>query len=699
MFSRLLLLVPVTILACVTPAQAQTYVWNGPLTGTTNWSAGLWSPGTPPSGGGTGVALFFTGTNGSYVATNNLGNPFVLNSMEFGQRFTASTSISGSVPSSIQLGGADPFIGIPVVGAIEANGNSVSISSSISLNASSGTATLGSQGKGVLLIAGNISGTGPVSLVGNNNAVNWSYLRLAGSNSFIGGVTLDGGHVILGSSSALGAAANTLTVNSGWISSTVSSLTIGNAVTLNGDLQFMGTGANLIMTGLLSGNGGVRVSGLTSGTTVLDVRATNTYSGQTVIDTAPIFGQSTNSPVNNGSLNVATATGSLLNTSGVIVRSGTLFLNDSAASTVTGGRINDAASITLGSGVLNVLIGSSGSYNEVVDGLILESGHSSVSLTPQPSTAAQLSFSTLTRQNRATALFRGASLGNTPGANVATVSFSTPPVADLIGGGGAAGTTTISILPYAYGHTTSSGLGNSLVTLTSGRIRPLVFATEYAGTMVGGTSSTENVRLTSNFNLSTASLTVRNSLTLNSGTLSNSGGGALRLTSGTILFTLSSTISAPLDFGSQEAIILSSAASTISGSIAGSGGLTKGGPANLTLSGVNSYSGTTTINGGLILFSSPTAFGNSNLIQAGGANADLTTIDRAGLTYTGATAAVLPQDIVLRSGLFALNATNANGSLRLDGQVSGSGGLFINTTGNVILTNNNNNYTGQTRIF
>ncbi|HUR53561.1 MAG TPA: hypothetical protein VMZ71_05500, partial [Gemmataceae bacterium] len=40
-------------------AVAQTHTWNGPYTGTTNWSAGSWTGGTPASGGGTGVILNF----------------------------------------------------------------------------------------------------------------------------------------------------------------------------------------------------------------------------------------------------------------------------------------------------------------------------------------------------------------------------------------------------------------------------------------------------------------------------------------------------------------------------------------------------------------------------------------------------------------------------------------------------------------
>ena len=52
------------------------------------------------------------------------------------------------------------------------------------------------------------------------------------------------------------------------------------------------------------------------------------------------------------------------------------------------------------------------------------------------------------------AFFRGTSLGAAPAANVANVLFAAPPT--LIGGGGAAGTTNISILPWGIGNTSAT---------------------------------------------------------------------------------------------------------------------------------------------------------------------------------------------------------------------------------------------------
>src|SRR2546429_77605 len=60
------------------------YIWTA--TGNGNWStASNWNASSvPPSGGGTTVSLTFnaSGTT-SYTATNDRGNPFVLNSLNF----------------------------------------------------------------------------------------------------------------------------------------------------------------------------------------------------------------------------------------------------------------------------------------------------------------------------------------------------------------------------------------------------------------------------------------------------------------------------------------------------------------------------------------------------------------------------------------------------------------------------------------
>ncbi len=698
--SRALSLFSIGIFLAGIVGHAQAQTWTPQVSG--NWSVGAnWNPGVPTSGATT--VLNFSGANATYTATNDLGNPFVVNGITFGQRFNT-TTIASAASNSLELGGANPFITTPVVGGIDPNSTiGANITSAISLNPASGAVTFGGSGLGTLSLSGVISSASSITLniAGNNNAPNWSYVRLVGANTFTGTVNLNGGHLVVGNATALGNAANTLVYNSGWIGASTAT-TIANNVTLNNDMQVMGLTGVLTLSGVISGNSGLRLSGLTSSTSGLTLTGTNTYSGQTVLDMPAIFTQSSFSGVANGLLTLSGANGAISNTSGVIIRGGTLALNDATPIGVAGGRINDSANITLNGGVLTVASSAGTAYNEQVAGLVLDGGSSIITVTPTTTSAAQISFTSLTRQDRATVLFRGTSLGIAPGANVGTVSFSAAPTGDLVGGGGAAGSTNISILPYGYGASTAAGTGDSLVTFDSGRIRPLS-TTEYAATMTGGTSNSDNVRLVASLDLADAGLTTRNALVMTTGTLSNSSGGALRLTSGVVLNSGIATITAPLDFGAQEAIFHSPAGLTVNGQISGSGGLTKSGGSILTLGGVNNYSGTTSIQNGTINFAASTAFGSSTQINSGSVGASLSSITRPALSYTGTTAATLTQNINVKSGLLAVFTAQVAGTLQLDGQISGAGGLFIAGTstspgGRVILTNNSNSYTGQTII-
>lgn len=681
--------------------QAEAQTWTTQTSA--NWSnAGSWNPGAPPAGGGPGIALNFSGANAAFIATNDLGNPFVANSITFGQRFTNITTIASAAGNTIELGGTNPFIGNPVVGGNDPNSAlavGVSITSTLTLNPSSGPVTFGNSGLGTLSILGIISSPGAVTLniAGNNTANNWSFVRLAGANTFTGSVNLNGGHLVVGNATALGNAANTLLVNSGWIGASTAT-TLANNVTLNSDMQVMGLGGVLTLSGVISGNNGVRMSGMTSGTSGLTLTGANNYSGQTLITNAPLT--TTNQVLNNGVLTISGASGAISNTSGVVIRGGTFTLNDTTAFTGgAAGRVNDSAGLTLAGSLFNLTAGATANYNETMAGLALDGGHNAVNLTATATSAAQASFTTLTRQNRSTALFRGTNMGNAPGVNVGTVSFSSAPTGDLIGGGGGAGSTNISILPYAIGDTTTTGTGSSLVTLDSGTIRPLTVA-EYVATMTGGTTTTDNVRLTASLDLASATLTTSNALVMTTGTLSNSGGGAYRPTSGVILNSGVATISAPIDFGTREGIIFSPSALAVSGAISGSGGLTKSGSGALTLSGPNTYSGTTTINSGVISIANATALGNSTQIDAGGPNIILGTQVRAGITYNGTTTLALSQNINIRSGYLELKAVGTGAVLQLDGQISGAGGISVDSSGtNVVLTNNSNNYTGPTRVY
>ena len=211
----------------------------------------------------------------------------------------------------------------------------------------------------------------------------------------------------------------------------------------------------------------------------------------------------------------------------------------------------------------------------------------------------------LVRQNKGVILVRGDALGANSIASAAASSSNikingTAPT--LIGGGGAAGTTTISIAPWLIGGTTIADNGSTFVTYTAANgLRPLDTATEFA-TAFGG-NATDNVRLTAVTDTAIVGDATVNSLILTGQGGSISGTGTLTVSSGAILMTrttgASSSIGVNLDFGEAEGVIGYIRGDVVSGAIAGSGGLTVYGnrsDESLTFTnGASTYTGDTTI--------------------------------------------------------------------------------------------------------
>lgn len=190
-----------------------------------------------------------------------------------------------------------------------------------------------------------------------------------------------------------------------------------------------------------------------------------------------------------------------------------------------------------------------------------------------------LQASELARKDHGTLWIRATNLGSNSlasktGGDTSIEITGTAPT--LVGGGGTAGTTGISIIPWTVAATSygSSSPSTFLTYTAANGVRPLDTATEFASS-IGG-SSTDNVRLTAATVLN-SNETV-NSLILGASGASLTGTGTLTVTSGAILMTrttgASSNIDANLDFGSSEGIIGSVRGDIINGSIAGSGGLT-----------------------------------------------------------------------------------------------------------------------------
>ncbi len=145
---------------------------------------------------------------------------------------------------------------------------------------------------------------------------------------------------------------------------------------------------------------------------------------------------------------------------------------------------------------------------------------------------------------------------------------------------------------------------------------------------------------------------------------------------------------------------------TLSGIISGTGSLTKTGNGALTLSGANTYNGTTTLSAGQLNINNAAALGNSTFTIVSG------TIDNTSagaimlnnnvqnwngdFTFTGT------NDLDMGTGAVAMNATRnvnvANGNFTVGGNISGSTfGLTKNGSGTMVLSGANT-YNGTTEI-
>ena len=329
--------------------------------------------------------------------------------------------------------------------------------------------------------------------------------------------------------------------------------------------------------------------------------------------------------------------------------------------------------------------------------------------------AANVSFTNATtglnRLNNGTILFRSGSTGKlgsgpTGGTNsnlffgnVQQGNFTVP----LVGGGGAAGSTNISILPFAIGDDSATGGGSTFVTYTANGVRTLQAAAgEYNPTLVGA-GATDNVRV-NNASLTTTTLAADqtvNSLILTgtaNSTLIN-GSSKLIVGSGAILNTVNNVYANGQALGIQAGELQTGTANStqlnvftvgdlaIGSKVTTSGGLVKSGLGTLYLSNTgNTYTGGTTVNGGSL-----TVDGLVAIDDAGG---NTLTLGGGYLTYRGGNAALASSVSLAGTGVSGaggggINVASGTTLTTGGGSISGNGGLLKDGTGTLVLQGTN----------
>ncbi|MEK7271017.1 MAG: hypothetical protein AAB215_08785, partial [Planctomycetota bacterium] len=176
--------------------------------------------------------------------------------------------------------------------------------------------------------------------------------------------------------------------------------------------------------------------------------------------------------------------------------------------------------------------------------------------------AAEVTFGQLVRDGEnGHLLIRGQNLGVAGATGASRIKFTAAPA--MIGGGGGAGSTTISIVPFAYSGGNGNS-GNSMVTHDANGLRALNAGAEFAALSIGA-SNDNNVVVNDSTNAThtIASDTTMNSLFLacsgQNTTINSSGGGKLILKSGVLMIQIQAptdggtwTMSAPVDFNGRE---------------------------------------------------------------------------------------------------------------------------------------------------
>ena len=603
---------------------------------------------------GTGTLTLSGANTYSGLTTVSGGILLIQNSAALGTTAGGTTVSSGAtleLQSNIAVA-AEPLtlngVGVSSFGALRNLSGNNSFAGAITLGSAStiysdaGTLTLSGGianggftttfgGAGNIIQSNPVTGTG--ALVKNDSGT----LTLGGANTYSGGSTLNGGTTIITGTGNLGATAGAAAINAATLEvaatfTTPRNFTLGSATsTVQVDPTFTFT-----TTGIFSGAGTLNKTG--TGTMVLS--GVNTYTGPTNVTAGTLQISASELIVNTSDLNVSGGTFDLQTfseTVGIVtLSSGTI--SGSGAGTLTG------SSYVLQSGTVSAILAGNGTVTKNTAGTVTLSGANTFT----GSTTISAGVLQVNTNNALGTAASGTTVASGAALKLNAVNYSTAEPLTIngsgIGNGGALTNSGISTFAGPINVATSATIsaGGGTLNLTGGISNSGTTLTVAGGGTVNintsgitGASANSNVVFDGTTVVLSAASSYNGSTTIqNSGTLKLGGNNLLPSAPQT---ALTINTSGTLDLASYNGGVASltgdstatiknsliggtstltvnpaSGSTTFAGVIAGTNGGTQGnvalqknGAGTLILTGVNTFSGSTTVNGGTLTAAAP----------------------------------------------------------------------------------------------